>query len=126
VPLNESAFIYADPAALDQVLDNLISNAVKFSPSEKKISVTMQRSDTHVDCLIQDEGPGFTDADKARMFHRYARLSARPTGGEPSTGLGLSIAKRLVQAMNGELTCQSIPGQGATFILRFPINPPNS
>jgi signal transduction histidine kinase len=74
-----------------------------------------------VECHIRDEGPGFTEEDKTRLFHRYARLSARPTAGEPSSGLGLSIAKKLVQAMNGELTCQSLPGQGATFILRFPI-----
>jgi two-component system sensor histidine kinase/response regulator len=120
--LAEGPLIYADPAALDQVLDNLISNAVKFSPPKKKISVSVQTGVGHVECLIRDEGPGFTEEDKARMFHRYARLSARPTGGEPSTGLGLSIAKRLMQAMHGELTCQSSPGQGATFILRFPIS----
>ena len=120
--MNEGALICADPAALDQVLDNLISNAVKFSPPKKKISISMQQGPSHVECLIQDEGPGFTEQDKARMFHRYARLSARPTGGEPSTGLGLSIAKKLVQAMNGELICQSTPGQGATFVLRFPVS----
>jgi two-component system sensor histidine kinase/response regulator len=60
------------------------------------------------------------------MFHRYARLSARPTGGEPSTGLGLSIAKKMALAMAGDLRCESSPGQGATFILRFPIVPANS
>jgi two-component system sensor histidine kinase/response regulator len=126
VPLPDDALIHADPAALDQVLDNLISNAIKFSPPKKKITAVMHRGPAHVECHIQDEGPGFTEADKARLFHRYARLSARPTGGEPSTGLGLSIAKKLVQAMNGELACQSSPGQGATFILRFPTSPPNS
>jgi two-component system, sensor histidine kinase and response regulator len=125
-PLPEGALISADPAALEQVLDNLVSNAIKFSPAHKKISVVMQRNSAHMECLIRDEGPGFTDEDKARMFHRYVRLSARPTGGEPSSGLGLSIAKRLVQAMNGELICQSSPGEGATFILRFPIRPPTS
>jgi two-component system sensor histidine kinase/response regulator len=60
------------------------------------------------------------------MFHRYARLSARPTGGEPSTGLGLSIAQKLVHAMGGQLICQSTPGNGATFILRFPVSQPRS
>jgi two-component system sensor histidine kinase/response regulator len=120
-PLQEGAPIQADPAALDQVFDNLISNAIKFSPPDKKIFVSLQRSPGHVECHIRDEGPGFTEEDKTRLFHRYARLSARPTAGEPSSGLGLSIAKKLVQAMNGELTCQSLPGQGATFILRFPI-----
>ncbi len=125
-PLEEGPLISADPAALDQVLDNLISNAIKFSPPQKKISVAMQRGPAGVECHVRDEGPGFTEADKARMFHRYERLSARPTGGEPSTGLGLSIAKKLMHAMNGELICQSTPGQGATFILRFPISLPNS
>jgi two-component system sensor histidine kinase/response regulator len=126
VSVKEGALIYADPAALEQVLDNLISNAVKFSPRKKKISISMQRDPAHVECLIRDEGPGFTEEDKTRMFHRYARLSALPTGGEPSTGLGLSIAKKLVQAMQGALICQSTPGQGATFILRFPVSLPNS
>jgi two-component system sensor histidine kinase/response regulator len=54
------------------------------------------------------------------MFSRYARLSARPTGGEPSTGLGLSIVKKLVLAMHGELACESTPGNGATFAFRLP------
>ncbi|MGD0816175.1 MAG: hybrid sensor histidine kinase/response regulator [Verrucomicrobiota bacterium] len=120
-PLQDGALIQADPAALDQVFDNLISNAIKFSPPHKKILVSLQRGPAYLECRIRDEGPGFTEEDKTRMFHRYSRLSARPTGGEPSSGLGLSIAKKLMQAMHGDLTCQSLPGQGATFILRFPI-----
>lgn len=118
---NEGVFIKADPAALEQVLDNLISNAVKFSPPKREVSVTLRQSPAHMECWIQDQGPGFTDEDKRRMFHRYTRLSARPTAGEPSTGLGLSIAKKLVHAMNGELTCRSSPGEGSTFVLGFPI-----
>jgi two-component system sensor histidine kinase/response regulator len=75
---------------------------------------------TLVECRIQDQGPGFTEEDKVRMFRRYVRLSARPTGGEPSTGLGLSIVRKLVRAMNGELICESVSGEGATFIVRLP------
>ena len=74
----------------------------------------------YIECQVQDEGPGFSEKDKTRMFHRYARLSARPTGGEPSTGLGLSIVKKLVVAMHGELACESTPGNGATFAFRLP------
>jgi two-component system sensor histidine kinase/response regulator len=122
----KDATVRADPAALDQVLDNLISNAVKFSPPKKKITVTIERNTSHVECKIQDQGPGFTDEDKTRMFHRFTRLSAKPTGGEPSTGLGLSIAKKLMRSMEADLICQSCPGQGATFVLRFPIASPNS
>jgi two-component system sensor histidine kinase/response regulator len=115
------ALVQADAAALNQVLDNLVSNAIKFSPPGKQIRVTVCSPGTrHVECQVQDEGPGFTEGDKARMFRRYARLSARPTGSEPSTGLGLSIVKKLVLAMHGELSCESTPGNGATFAFRLP------
>lgn len=112
--------VVADVSALAQVLDNLLSNALKFSPSGKRIFVTVTAGPTLVECRIQDQGPGFTEEDKVRMFRRYVRLSARPTGGEPSTGLGLSIVRKLVRAMNGELICESVSGEGATFIVRLP------
>jgi two-component system sensor histidine kinase/response regulator len=111
--------VMVDAAALDQVLDNLLSNALKFSPPGKRIVVAVASNRTHVECQIRDEGPGFTPEDKQRMFRRYGRLSARPTGGEPSTGLGLSIVHKLVRAMNGELACDSVVGSGATFTIRF-------
>lgn len=120
------AWVLADASALDQVLENLLSNAVKFSPLGKSVFIRVERGLTHMEYHIQDQGAGFTDQDKARMFGRYARLSAQPTGGEPSTGLGLSIAKKLVGAMNGELKCESVAGRGATFILRLPCAPSQS
>ncbi len=121
-----SALVQADAAALGQVLDNLLSNAIKFSLPGKQIRVAVLSPDPrYVECRIQDEGPGFTVEDKGRMFRRYGRLSARPTGGEPSTGLGLSIVKKLVLAMHGELACESTPGNGATFTFRLPrASPP--
>ena len=113
--------VQADGAALNQVLDNLLSNAIKFSPPDKQICLTVCLPGARfVECRIQDEGPGFSENDKTLMFRRYGRLSARPTGGEPSTGLGLSIVKKLVLAMNGELVCESAPGKGATFTFRLP------
>jgi two-component system sensor histidine kinase/response regulator len=116
----EAIEVLADRNALDQVLDNLISNAVKFSAENKTITILVNSVAGRVECVVQDQGPGFTAEDKKRMFRRYGRLSAKPTGGEPSTGLGLSIVKRLVNAMNGELVCDSSPGNGATFIVRLP------
>jgi two-component system, sensor histidine kinase and response regulator len=110
----------ADSHAMDQIFSNLLSNAVKFSPYGKKIFVTVRSNGHTAEFSIRDEGPGFTEADKARMFRRYGRLSARPTGGETSTGLGLSIVRKLVLAMNGEITCESAPGQGATLTVRLP------
>jgi len=114
------AMVSADRRALGQVLDNLVSNAVKFSPPGKQISVTVRCAGEVVECQVQDQGPGLTPEDLRGMFRRYGRLSTRPTGGEPSTGLGLSIVKKLVQGMNGALSCDSIPGQGATFTFRLP------
>jgi len=117
---NGTAFVLADPVSLSQVLDNLLSNAIKFSPAGKQILVTVRPAKAHFECLVQDQGPGFSSEDKSEMFLRYRRLSARPTAGEPSTGLGLSIVKKLVQGMNGEITCQSTAGHGATLIVRLP------
>jgi two-component system sensor histidine kinase/response regulator len=110
----------ADHTATTQVFDNLVSNAVKFSPPNREIHLVLRATSDHIECRVRDQGPGFSEEDKARMFRRYGRLSARPTGGEPSTGLGLSIVKKLVQAMKGDLTCDSAPDQGATFTVRLP------
>lgn len=118
-PQNE-VIALADAHAMDQIFSNLLSNAVKFSPPGKKIFVAVRGNGQYVECSIRDEGPGFTEGDKARMFRRYGRLSARPTGGETSTGLGLSIVRKLVLAMNGELTCETNPGHGANFTIRLP------
>lgn len=120
LPPNGS-LVQADGAALNQVLDNLLSNAIKFSAPGKQIRLTVcPPGFRYVECQVQDEGPGFSENDKLRMFRRYGRLSARPTGGEPSTGLGLSIVKKLILAMQGELACESTPGSGATFAFRLP------
>ena len=117
---SERVWALADSTALTQVLDNLLSNALKFSPSGKSVILSIKRSSDHVQCSVRDEGPGFTEEDKANMFRRYGRLSAKPTGGEPSTGLGLSIVRKLVQAMNGELACESAPGKGTVFTVQLP------
>ncbi len=116
----EDVVALADISALGQILDNLISNALKFSLPDKQIFISVRPVNNHAECTIRDEGPGFTAEDKEKMFRRYGRLSARPTGGEPSTGLGLSIVRKLVQGMKGELICESVPGNGATFTVRLP------
>lgn len=113
---------FADRHRFTQVVENLLSNAIKFSPHGKNIyaSITSETATT-IRLDIQDEGPGLTDEDKNKLFGKFARLSARPTGGEHSTGLGLSIVKKLVEAMNGEIWCVSEQGKGATFSVRLPL-----
>ncbi|MCC6684257.1 MAG: sensor histidine kinase, partial [Bacteroidia bacterium] len=71
--------------------------------------------------IIKDEGPGINEEDRKKMFGKFTRLSARPTGGESSNGLGLSIVKKLTDLIGGNITCESEPGAGCCFIVRFPI-----
>ena len=70
---------------------------------------------------IRDEGPGLSNDDKAKLFGKFARLSAQPTGGEHSTGLGLSIVKQLAEVMKGKVWCESVLGEGATFFVQLPM-----
>jgi two-component system sensor histidine kinase/response regulator len=112
----------ACPHALARVLDNMVSNSIKFSPEGKEVSISLETGAGNCSITIADQGPGFTKEDRKSIFERFTRLSARPTGGEPSTGLGLSISKRLVERMNGKLTLDSDPGEGARFVLKLPTS----
>jgi signal transduction histidine kinase len=111
----------AEKNTIVQVLDNLLSNAVKYSPPGKYIYVRVNEIDEYIHCEIQDEGPGLSDEDKRKLFGQFTRLTAKPTGGEHSTGLGLFIVKKLVEAMQGQVWCESQLGQGATFIVKLPM-----
>ncbi len=115
-----SHHVFADEQAVMQILDNLLSNAIKYSPHGKHIFIRVSSSEHHVRVEVQDEGPGISDDDKTKLFEKFARLSARPTGGEHSTGLGLSIVKKLIEAMNGSVWCESELNKGATFIVELP------
>lgn len=110
----------ADVSITFQVFENLVSNAVKYSPPGKKIFVRLKAEAGVVRFEVEDQGPGLSKEDQKKLFGKFARLSAKPTGGEHSTGLGLSIVKRLVEAMNGKVWCESELGMGAKFIFTIP------
>ena len=116
----ENLGIVTDKSALRQILDNLVSNAVKFSPLGKKIFVTVKQNGNMIRFEIKDEGPGLTEKDKIRLYGKFSRLSAQPTGGENSTGLGLSIVKNLTEALGGKVRCESREGKGALFTVELP------
>lgn len=116
----QEIIIKADKNALTQVMDNLVSNAIKFSPSGKKVTVSVEESNDIVRCTVKDEGPGVSEEDMNKLFKKFSRLSAKPTAGESSTGLGLSITKKLTEDMKGKVWCDSSEGNGATFTLEFP------
>jgi signal transduction histidine kinase len=116
----ESLPAKTDRAATLQILDNLISNAVKYSPKESRVEIKAGFEKGRVFVGVQDYGPGLSEADQKKLFQKFTRLSARPTGGESSNGLGLSIVKRLAEAMDGSVECRSVQGEGATFLLWLP------
>lgn len=110
-----------DKNAFIQIIENLISNAIKFSPSDKTINVNLEVNENNFTINVIDEGPGLTELDKQNLFKKFAKLSAKPTAGENSTGLGLSIVKKLAELMNGKISCSSEYGKGAIFSVSFPI-----
>lgn len=117
--------VFADQSAIIQVFDNLISNAVKYSPLQSVVTISVKPNVYAgeievIRCEIADQGPGLTSDDQVKLFGKFARLSAQPTGGEHSTGLGLSIVKKMVDVMEGKIWCESTPGKGATFIVELP------
>lgn len=116
-----SHYACVDQKYILPVLENLISNAIKYSPRNKKITIRLSQDEQHMRCEIQDEGPGLSEKDQQKLFSKFTRLTPQPTGGEISTGLGLFIVKKLVEAMNGKIWCESQLGQGSTFILELPI-----
>jgi signal transduction histidine kinase len=108
-----------DRARFSQVVDNLVSNAIKFSPSDTRVDVTLRSTDG-LTLGVQDQGPGIPEQDRNLMFHSFQKLSARPTAGENSTGLGLAIVKKIVDAHGGRIEVGDAPGGGARFTVMVP------
>ncbi len=110
----------ADANATLQILDNLISNAIKYSPPKSSVEIRTSLEQGQAVAWVKDSGPGLSADDQKKLFQKFTRLSAKPTGGESSNGLGLSIVKRLAEAMNGTVRCESVFGDGAVFIVGLP------
>ncbi|BDU70378.1 hypothetical protein GETHOR_24790 [Geothrix oryzae] len=114
-----------DGTRLAQAIDNLVNNAIKYSPSGREVRVELglqaAGAGRRARIEVRDQGPGFTPADLERAFEPFQRLSALPTGGEYSTGLGLSIVKQMVELHGGQVWIESEPGQGAAFVVEIPL-----
>lgn len=123
-PCREPVLAMADAPSVGQILDNLLSNAIKFSPPGRPVAVMVGlAADGRVRIEVEDVGPGLSEEDQQKLYGKFARLTARPTAGESSNGLGLSIVKRLAEAMDGTLQCRSQLGEGTTFSLTLKAAP---
>jgi signal transduction histidine kinase len=112
--------VRTDRVTIAVVLDNLFSNAVKYSPPGKFIRVQVSAERDGVVCSVRDEGPGLSHEDQAKLFQRGVQLTPKPTGGEPSAGYGLAVAKEFIERLGGTIWCESVLGQGSCFSFRLP------
>jgi signal transduction histidine kinase len=120
----EGLTVSGDPDRLREAIDNLVSNAIKYSPIGGRVGIAIRQDGDDVLVRVSDNGPGLSPEDMSRLFGRFQRLSAKPTAGESSTGLGLSIVKRIVELHGGQVTAES-PGAsgGTTFTIALPTQP---
>jgi signal transduction histidine kinase len=115
-----------DETRIQEVLDNLINNAIKYSPPAKPICVSVTKCGTTIRLAVKDHGPGLTTEDQRRLFGKFERLSAKPTAGESATGLGLAIVKLLLDLHGGSVWAESAgPNMGSTFIVELPAALPD-
>jgi signal transduction histidine kinase len=111
--------VNGDNDATVQILDNLISNAVKYTQKGGNVEVRVNNVNGCIRVEVEDNGPGIKGNEKDLLFKKFSKLSAKPTGGETSTGLGLSIVKKLTEAMHGKVWCESVEGKGSVFVVEF-------
>ncbi len=112
-------YLESDKSYLIRIFENLLSNALKFSEGNKNIYVSLTDKDRCIEAKIRDEGPGISPEEITKLYQKFQRLSARPTSGESSTGLGLWIVKTVLEKLGGEIECESQVGVGSTFTVRL-------
>jgi len=112
--------VRGDGIGLGEVIENLIGNALKYSPPDSPVSVRVERGNRTVRLIVSDQGPGVSVADQGRLFRPFQRLAAEPTGGEVSSGLGLYLTKQIVEAHGGRIGVVSAPEKGSTFVVVLP------
>jgi PAS domain S-box-containing protein len=115
--------LVADPAKVRQMLLNLVSNAIKFTPSGGRIDIRRRRIESAVEISVTDTGIGIAEEDLGRLFTEFQQLDAGRGQRQEGTGLGLALTKRMAELHGGQVTVESEPGKGSTFTLRLPVQP---
>lgn len=118
---SRSHILFSDRESCQQIIENLLSNAIKYTYPGKRVFVKIEKNNQRLELSVRDEGQGISPDERPLLFQRFQKLSARPTGGELSTGLGLSIVKYLVDKLKGEITVESEPGKGSVFTVILPL-----
>jgi two-component system, sensor histidine kinase and response regulator len=120
-PAGELPSVSIDVAKIRQVIDNLLSNAIKYSPPGSLVRVDLAAAEAGRQCFtVTDQGPGIPEGEHDKLFKDFGRLSVLPTGGEKSTGLGLAICRKIVDAHQGQITAQNLPAGGCAFTVTLP------
>lgn len=112
--------VKGDPDNILRILDNLISNAIKFSSKNTTVVISTRQAGPNVQISVRDQGPGISKKDQKNLFTKFSKLHNKPTGNESSTGLGLYIVKKICASLNGSIKCESDEGCGTTFIVELP------
>jgi signal transduction histidine kinase len=115
----KECYLVSDKQFLYRIVENLLSNALKYSMPHKNIWLLLEQSNQFIKIQVKDEGPGISKEEMPRIFSKYSKLSSLTTNGEVSTGLGLSIVKRLIEELDGRFFCESEIGKGSEFSVVF-------
>jgi signal transduction histidine kinase len=121
LPAHDTVIVSGLRQGVAHVLQNLVSNAIKYSPRNSRVSISAHNHGTRGRIQVMDRGPGISEDDQERLFQRFVRLSSVPTAGESSTGLGLALAKQQARAMGGDLWFDAREGGGSIFTLELPL-----
>jgi signal transduction histidine kinase len=115
VATGKKMFILSDRYLVGRICENLLSNAIKYTSQGKNVWMSIHDEQDHIGIKVRDEGVGIEKEELPYLFSKYSKISSRPTDGETSNGLGLSIVKRIVEELNGRITCESEIGEGSVF-----------
>ncbi|MFT3933202.1 MAG: tetratricopeptide repeat-containing sensor histidine kinase [Chitinophagaceae bacterium] len=112
---SKHVYLVSDKQLVSRICENLFSNAIKYSPPDKNVWISLADANDAINIQVRDEGVGISKEELPNLFSKYSKISSKPTAGEASTGLGLSIVKRIVDELNGTVFCESEPGKGSLF-----------
>jgi signal transduction histidine kinase len=111
-----------DPAKIEQVITNLVSNAIEHTQPETKVEVRLSHFDSQVEFSVKDQGPGIPEDELDRIFKPFEKTSVKKTGGEKSTGLGMVITRKIIEAHKGEIWVESEVNKGTHIHFSLPIS----